>query len=147
MKVATPNNPLKKLSNSNWGVTQALLEQRHWCFPTALLNTHAKLGLVLRMPANWILNWTTHVDRSLDVWGQLYRTTCHQKRSIMLVWKITNKKRTQPTRYTTNLLQRDAWRDNVSLASNDLLTYLQKSSVSGLNIQPLFIDLFVLPLD
>ena len=50
----------------NGVATQALLEQ-HWRCLTTRLNRHSQF--VLDVP-NWILNWTTHVDRSPDVWGQ-----------------------------------------------------------------------------
>ena len=120
-------------------VTKVLLEQQHWRCPTPRLNTHAQVGLDLHMLPNLILNWTTYVDRSPDVWGQpmsknytclrgLHHLTSEEM--YVLEWKRRNRKQTQPTHYTTRFQQRDAWRENASLASYDLLTSLQKSSTA-----------------
>ena len=65
------------------------------------------------------------------LWG-LHQLTSEEM--YVLEGNRRNSKQTQSTFYTARFLQRDASRENASLASNNLLTSLQGSNDLGLHV-------------
>ena len=108
------------------------LEQQHWRCLTPRLNTYSQFELDLHK-LDPELN-----DACRSITGCLRPTNVNKlyllmgiappdiRRDVCARVKRRNRKQTQPTLYTARFQQRDAGRENISLALYDLLTSLQK---------------------